>query len=120
MYSATTIATTAVTLLVLSASPVTSFAFTYYRGPGCRSENLGDKVFGPDQGCQTFNAGTAQSFIVGSTGPVDDTFYAVMFSSPDCNPDTIVAYNDMGCLSGTYGSMQVWNVCEDGGNSCLK
>ncbi|RYP59115.1 hypothetical protein DL770_010278 [Monosporascus sp. CRB-9-2] len=107
-------------LLSLAVSSVYGYDFGFWGNVGCRSDSLGHVVAGPDQGCMTHYTGDSNSFTIRSTGPVDDPFMVVMFSSSDCNPDTIIGHSDgtdSTCLSapsGTnYGSFEVWNLMED-------
>ncbi|KAL2070152.1 hypothetical protein VTL71DRAFT_13178 [Oculimacula yallundae] len=106
---------------------VSALSFTFFQTTACKTggETLRDIVYGPGAGCQiepvTNGAGSVS---IRSTGPIDNTFYAAFFSSNDCNPDTIVVHGDEnnGCLNSqpaTWGSMQVYNVCEDEGINCL-
>ncbi|EGD99374.1 hypothetical protein TESG_06728 [Trichophyton tonsurans CBS 112818] len=80
-------------------------------GEHCRSEQLGVQVAGPGQECSTVSAGTAKSVIVKSTGKVDDNFYAVFFSSDDCDPNTVILHTDSDkCQNVEYKSFKVWDV----------
>jgi len=75
---------------------------------------------GPDQGCQTRSAGLSSSAWIGSTGPIDDTFYTVFFSSDNCNPDTVVTKGDEGCVTvENYKSFAVWDMCKPDEPGCL-
>ncbi|KAI9674538.1 MAG: hypothetical protein M1817_001876 [Caeruleum heppii] len=101
-----------------------SFKLDFYQGGKCRSANIGESVIGPDAGCQTQWAGTAASVMVESTGPIDDPFYVVLFSSDDCNPDTVIGRTDTGCLAAdaapiNYKSFEVWNTCPNDQPACL-
>ncbi len=91
------------------------FKLTAYNGEQCRSARLNDWTGGPNEGCQDpINYGVAQSVVISSTGPVDDNFYTVFFSSDDCDPDTEVnngqGHFDDGCFTGEYKSFAVWDV----------
>lgn len=91
--------------------PVQAFNIRFYQGKSCRNFSLGNWIGGPDQGCQTEFSGNSQSVIVKSTGPVDDPFYVVFFSSKDCNPSTRILHTDQDkCKDVQFGSYEVWNV----------
>ncbi|EZF35216.1 hypothetical protein H101_01234 [Trichophyton interdigitale H6] len=97
--------------LVGLSLPTQGFEFRFYRGEHCRSEQLGVQVAGPGQECSTVSAGTAKSVIVKSTGKVDDNFYAVFFSSDDCDPNTVILHTDSDkCQNVEYKSFKVWDV----------
>lgn len=68
-------------------------------------------IIGPDQGCQV-PAVTPYGALIKSTGSVDDNFYTVFFSGPDCNPDEAITHDDDGCVDVTAGfsSFQVWDM----------
>ncbi|KDB28019.1 hypothetical protein H109_00164 [Trichophyton interdigitale MR816] len=94
--------------LVGLSLPTQGFEFRFYRGEHCRSEQLGVQVAGPGQECSTVSAGTAKSVIVKSTGKVDDNFYAVFFSSDDCDPNTVILHTDSDkCQNVEYKSFKV-------------
>ncbi|KAI1417119.1 hypothetical protein F5Y13DRAFT_153703 [Hypoxylon sp. FL1857] len=110
----------AILTISLAVSVSHAYDFGLYRDQGCRGEGLGHVVAGPNQGCMTHGVGTAQSFTIKSTGPVDNPFMVVMYSSGDCNPDTIIGHSDgteSKCLSVTngqnYGSFEVWDLSQD-------
>ncbi|EFR03592.1 hypothetical protein MGYG_06586 [Nannizzia gypsea CBS 118893] len=103
-------------LVALAGLPLTTqgFEFRFYRGNDCRSEQLGLYVAGPGQDCTTMSAGAAKSVIVKSTGEIDSNFYAVFFSSEDCDPNTIVLHTDNDeCHNVEYKSFKVWDVDEE-------
>ena len=106
-------------LIVLSQRLAMALKISLYTGENCTSSNNGVVVLGPDQGCQTQGVGVAASAVIESTGVVDDTFYAVLFSSNDCNPDTVLAKGDQDCVSANYHSFAVWNVCAEGRTDCI-
>ncbi|EEY23753.1 conserved hypothetical protein [Verticillium alfalfae VaMs.102] len=89
-----------------------AYKFTFYGGLQCRGARLGEIIGGPGLGCRTDFRGVASAVIVESTGPVDDPFTVVLYSSNDCNPDTIIANGDEDdlCLTANFGSYEVWNL----------
>ncbi|PKS12652.1 hypothetical protein jhhlp_000860 [Lomentospora prolificans] len=95
-----------------TASLAAAYELIFYRGEGCRSENLGHWVGGPNQGCRNDNMGVAQSVIVKSTGAVDDPHMITFFSSDDCDPRTEIQHGDedSGCFTVNYGSYVIWDV----------
>jgi len=102
--------------LSLSTSLATAYKLTFYRSEGCRSENLGEWIGGPNQGCSNEMMGVAQSAIVASTGPVDDNFMITFFESEDCNPDTEIVHGEpdedgSACMTAkNYRSFAVWDL----------
>lgn len=65
------------------------------------------------------SAGVALGVIVESTGPIDDPFYVVKYSTNDCNPDSEVARGDQGCIGQNYASFNVVSVCTEDNPTCL-
>ncbi|KAM7210891.1 hypothetical protein V8F06_013733 [Rhypophila decipiens] len=102
--------------LLTSTQFATAYELIFYRGEGCRSENLGDWVGGPNQGCRNDFKGSAQSVVVQSTGDVDIPHMITFFASDDCNPDTEIIHGEpdedgSACLTATnYGSFAVWDI----------
>lgn len=108
------------TLISLAAftTLTTAYKLTFYRGEGCRNENLGEWIGGPNEGCRNDFAGVAQSAVVASTGDVDIPFMITFFTSNDCNPDTEIIHGEpdedgSSCMTAnSYGSFVVWDLYE--------
>lgn len=101
--------------LALTLPVSLAFELSAYTGIECRSASLEEWIGGEDQGCQEpISWGTAQSVVIESTGAVDNSSYAVFFSSDDCDPDTEVndgkGHFDDGCYTGEYKSFAIWDV----------
>ncbi|KAM0282358.1 hypothetical protein ACHAQH_003037 [Verticillium albo-atrum] len=98
--------------LAAAVSFTDAYKLTFYGGLQCRGARLGEVIGGPGLGCRTDFNGVASAVIVESTGDVDDPFTVVLYSSNDCNPDTIIVHGDEddSCLTGNFASYEVWNL----------
>jgi hypothetical protein len=85
------------------------------------------KLFWAGTGCQTEGARQDQAMKV-IAGDGDSALVVAFFTGNDCNPDNLITTLDemslldnseRGCWEGTYGSFEVWSVCEDGGLTCI-
>ncbi|KAF2756598.1 hypothetical protein EJ05DRAFT_477713 [Pseudovirgaria hyperparasitica] len=101
--------------LTLFLSTLSSaYILTHYAGPGCRSQSLGRTEVAVDPAgppCHQEFAGTAASLIV-APNENDDDFGSVVvfFTGDDCKPSDIINFDDEGCMTGNYGSFQVWDL----------
>ncbi|KAF4553730.1 Hypothetical protein D9617_6g094620 [Elsinoe fawcettii] len=111
---------TAILLLCNAFLPVTlAFKIDLYQGSKCTGIRTAQFIMGPDQGCKTDPTAMASAAVITSTGPVDDLFTAVFYSSPDCTPGTAINHTDEGCIAVNYQSFNVRSVCEGGTEDCL-
>lgn len=111
-------ATTIFPLSLALVSSVTAggLKLYFYQGRECRSAAVGLVEVEPATGCRTDYSDYAKSFVVTNldgSDEGDNPYMVVMFSSDDCNPATIIATTDGGCMSTTgvqYSSYEVWDV----------
>ncbi|KAF6832226.1 hypothetical protein CPLU01_06325 [Colletotrichum plurivorum] len=106
---------TFVAALGMSATVVSAFTVSVYQGQQCRSANLGSFEVNAGDGCRNDRVGTGRSLVIHAADDEDEEnpYMLVLFSSDDCNPATIIAKGDRGCLSSSnsnYGSFEVWDV----------
>ncbi|KXJ91838.1 hypothetical protein Micbo1qcDRAFT_174860 [Microdochium bolleyi] len=106
--------TTLALIFSVALSQVAAYDITFWANKGCRSGAPVHWMGGPNQGCRQDWLGTYASAMVKSTGSVDDNFMLVFFSSPDCNPDTIIWNGDEntgGCIEvNNAKSFEVWDL----------
>ncbi|KAM0329418.1 hypothetical protein ACHAQA_004725 [Verticillium albo-atrum] len=98
--------------LAIAVGFADAYKLVFYGGLQCRGARLGEIIGGPNLGCRTDFSGVASAVIVESTGAVDDGFTVVLYSSNDCNPDTIIVNGDEDdfCLTANFASYEVWNL----------
>jgi hypothetical protein len=100
-----------------------SLELIQYRGSHCSSDQVGGRNWTAESGCHRDAGGVANGIIVKPVEQSDDSLYAVFFSGNDCNPDNIIGWNDghgdTSCVKASYGSFEIWNMCEDGQSGCL-
>ena len=93
-------------------------ALAYSQSGSCRSANLGWRDVDASTGCNRDNAGVAASIMIahneteeaGGEGDKDFGSVVVLFHGDDCKPSDILTYGDDGCLTGNYGSYEVWDL----------
>lgn len=109
---------TLATLLVASASQTRAFTLSFRDTQDCSGIATGRVTVTPADGCVTDVPGSGFNMVNDDLGDEEAGWYLVIFSSDDCNPDTIISNSDEetgGCISGSIRSFAVWDVMEDSG-----
>jgi hypothetical protein len=91
-----------IALLATTVPLSAALKFNFYASAQSRSAAVEEMLFGLSQSCQTKNSGVS-SVAVSNTGSVGNPYWAIFFSSDDCNPDTV-------CFSEDFKIYQVWRV----------